>query len=147
MKEMVYRNSREVWIGKIRFSDTLAYGYYKGFQYWIISLGTHPCAYVEIPKGHKYFGKPYDEIPLDCHGGVTYSESDLVFHEYSPKYHCEVKTTIEDTWIIGWDYAHSGDYYASYVGGSWMGDKKWRTEDIFNEIKYVVNQLNGECIL
>ena len=146
MKEMVYRNSRDVWIGKLRFSDTLAHGYYKSFQYWIISFGTHPCAYVEIPKEHEYFEKHYDEIGLDCHGGVTYSEPHLIFHEYSPKYNCEVKTRITDTWIIGWDYAHLGDYYPSSVGSA-MGDRKWRTEDVFNDVKYAINQLNGECLL
>ena len=56
MKEMVYLN-RSRWIGKLRFMDTLAHDFYKGYQYWIINLGSHPTAYVEIPESHKYYGK------------------------------------------------------------------------------------------
>lgn len=139
MKPMVYKSNRDRWFGKYRFSDTLAHGIYNGFQYWIMNLGSHPTAYVEIPKGHRYFGCHYDKVPVVCHYGLTYSEDHLIFHEYSPKYKCDVKTRITDTWIVGWDYAHSGDYYASFLGS--IGGRKYKTEEIFDEVKQVINQL------
>lgn len=41
MIEMEYTNIR---IKPIR----LATGTYKGFWYYVISMGTHPCAYVDV---------------------------------------------------------------------------------------------------
>ena len=136
---MVYRENRSHYFWKYRFLDTLAHGVYNGFQYWILNLGSHPTAYVEIPKDHVYFGKQFDDIPVYCHYGLTYSRDYLTFHEYSLKYKCLVKTRITNTWVIGWDYAHSGDYYASVVGS--MDGKKWTTREIFEEVKSVINQL------
>lgn len=51
MKEMFYtrENRRE-----LLYNDV-----YKGFYYYIMTYGTHPCCYIEIPKNfilyHKYY--------------------------------------------------------------------------------------------
>ena len=65
MKPMVYKKRGDI--------EILDNGIYNGYQYWIVSYGSHPCAYVELPKDHKYYGKDYVDIPIDCHGGITYS--------------------------------------------------------------------------
>ena len=57
-------------------------------EYW---FGGHLCGYVEIPKDNKYYEKHYDDIDVDCHGGLTYSEM------------------VDEKWKIGFDCAHSGD--------------------------------------
>lgn len=49
------------------------------------------CGYVEIPKDHKVDGVEYDDINIDCHGGLTYSR-----HE-------------GDKWVIGFDCNHFDD--------------------------------------
>lgn len=51
---------------------------YKGFPCVVLfqqmGFGT---GYVGLPKGHKYYGKEYDSIPVDCHCGLTYSDNNL----------------------------------------------------------------------
>lgn len=65
--------------------------------------------YVLLPKGHKWHGKHYDDIPVEIHGGLTFSEpitEDMVEGENWEQY-----LTKEDVgcWMIGFDCAHFGD--------------------------------------
>ena len=114
-------------------------GVYDGYEYLVISLGRHPCGYVILTEDNKYFGKFYDDIPINCHGGLTFSDSKISFLEWSEKYKCMVRTSIKDKWIIGWDYAHYGDYtvFDRY------GDRH-TTEEILKECKNVINQLRRQ---
>lgn len=125
MKEIEYTKHRTVGV--------LDKGIYNGFKYAILSLGTHPCYYVFIPKGHKYYGKDFDDIDINCHGGLTYSDDDLYCN---PVY-------LTDTWIIGWDYAHSCDYVGIYDDNSYLAKntKKWTTKEMQQEVFEVINQL------
>ncbi len=56
-------------------------------------FGGHLCGYVEIKKGHPFFGEDpdYIELDLDVHGGITCSH------------------VVDKDWMIGFDCAHSGD--------------------------------------
>ena len=58
--------------------------------------------YVILPKGHKYHGKGYFEIPVDVHGGLTYANDSL---SNIPD---DVKIKKTD-WIVGFDTTHWGD--------------------------------------
>ncbi len=58
-------------------------------------FGGHLCGYVDLPEDHKFFEKKYDDIDVDCHGGLTFSEEK------------------EGKWRIGFDCAHSFDYCPS----------------------------------
>lgn len=129
MKEMVYNISQEC--------EILYEGVYKGFHYAIVSLSTHPCAYIELTKEHKYYGKDYDDIPIECHGGLTYSSNKGIIFPKNNENHRE------GFWI-GWDYAHCDDYMIWY--GGHYGTKKWTTEEIFEEVKNVIYQLALEEI-
>ncbi len=64
------------------------------------SMG-HLCGYVILNKDNKYFGKHYDEIPVEVHGGLTYSEEE------------------DGDWVVGFDCAHYGDKcpYNEYTSG------------------------------
>ena len=68
MKEMVYQATQ-----KREILDT---GYCFGLLYYILSLGTHPVAYIKIPKEHKLYKLNEDDIyktcDIDVHGGITY---------------------------------------------------------------------------
>ena len=98
-----------------------------GFDYYVVNMeGSHPCAYVVLPKWHAFNGIPYDDIPVECHCGLTYSASELK----------GVKLE-DDEFVIGWDYAHYGDY----IGGSSNEFKKWTTDEIVNEVIEVCKQL------
>lgn len=113
---------------KKRTVHVLKKGKHKGYQYAIVSLGTHPVAYVRIPKNHPYYQKDYYEIGgIPCHYDLTYSEKDLFFNPIK----------LKDSWWIGWDYAHLGDCY----GVNDIGKKKWTTQEIFVEVTNVINKL------
>lgn len=73
MQEMIYKEGR---IPPVRLAD----GVYRGVPFYVLSLGTHPCAYVDIaPLGLHAI----NERDIDCHGGITYHRDYLttVDHE------------------------------------------------------------------
>ncbi len=47
MKEMIYEPTKKI---ELLYNDI-----YKGYHFYIISYGTHPCCYVEIPSKSKNF--------------------------------------------------------------------------------------------
>lgn len=108
--------------------EIIGHGKYKGYTFYILSLGTHPTAYVEIPKHHCVYKKEYFDIyEIDVHGELTYSESYL----WLPN------EKLENSWFIGWDYNHYDDYNSMLN----LGGKKWTTKEIFNDVKSVIEQL------
>lgn len=119
MKEMVYSIKRN--------EEILDSGEYKGYKYVILSLGTHPTAYVENKIGVEDY---YDEI-LDnviVHGGFTYLGNAYWDKSYN-----------DQTNYIGWDYAHIGDYMDGFI--FCFDGKQWTTEEIYKEVKSVIDQL------
>lgn len=104
---------------------------YKGWTYSIITFGTHPCAYVDV-KNTMFDGKFYADIPIECHGGLTYSA------DYLPR-------TNDKGWFIGWDYAHWGDlFYSQYnidMGVIDIVSKEWTIDEVEEECKNVIDQL------
>ena len=122
--------------GKERRTELLCKSKYKNYNYYVLNLGTHPTAYIEIPKENKLYRKSYDEIykigcDIDVHGGLTYSNNELM----------GVKS---ENWFIGWDYAHCGDYcgYEEFMPESIRTyGKKWTTEEIIEECKNAIDQI------
>lgn len=125
-KQMVY--SREF------KREILFEGIYKNFNFYILSFGMYPTAYIEIPKTHKLFGKSYNEIydmgiDIEVHGGLTYSAKHITSIKYN-------------SWFIGWDYAHYGDYIEGLYNG--RTNKKWTTEEIFEDVVRAIEQIKEE---
>lgn len=119
-KPMIYYGHR------FKEAEQIAAGNYKGYNYFVLNLGTHPTAYVDVTHTSLY-EKDYDDIILHCHGGLTYSEPYL-------------KTVEKKGWYIGWDYAHYGDYvYYGYETS--INDKRWTTDEIVDECKSVINEI------
>lgn len=89
MKEMIYSLISEV--------DVLHKGTYKNHKFCIVSLGTHPTAYVECKLDN--CTSCYDRRLLDVkvHGDFTYL--DKAYWD-----------TEDQTTYRGWDYLHDGDY-------------------------------------
>ncbi len=106
---------------------------YKGFNYFIISYGTHPCAYVELPKDHPLYGISYIDIEdmynINVHGGLTYSTDSFLL--------------LDNTWIIGWDYSHCYDYSTYSRDCSFLKHelKMWTTEEMIDDCISVIDQL------
>ena len=69
--------------------------------------------YVALPKGHKYYQVDYDDIPVDVHGGLTYSQQ------------------MGDYWVVGFDTAHFSDTI-----------EKWPMEAVLAETQKLFDQLN-----
>ncbi|WP_417136675.1 hypothetical protein [Ruminococcus bromii] len=136
MKQMIYTPNRN------NKGEILAAGDYKNFKYYVVSVGTHPCAYVDV-SNTSLANKDYCENDIDCHGGLTYGR------DYLSALDTE-KTN--GKWYIGWDYAHYGDYMPnSYISMSGVHinmfgvyeewEKRWTTEEIVAECKNVINQI------
>lgn len=96
----------------------------EGVRCLIIRAQFSLCAYVGVPIDHPLAGYHYDDIPISCHGGLTFADEgdDL----YRPK----------GWYWYGWDYAHSGDYCFYYDKPPLMeneyhlGEKKWGVKEV-----------------
>lgn len=111
--------------------EVLYDGVYEGHKFAILSLGTHPTAYVEckLEDCYSYGDERLDDIKV--HGGFTYfdktrwGESDGIYY-------------------LGWDYAHYMDYAGYeeiYPLECRTNGRKWTTKEIFEEVKSVIKQL------
>lgn len=68
--------------------------------------------YVVIPKNHPLHGVYYDDIDIDIHGGLTFSEevTDKLVKAFETS---DLTTDDVGKWIIGFDCAHYGDTISS----------------------------------
>ena len=121
---------------------------YRGYR--CVCVGNnmgHRCGYVGIPRGHKYYGEDYDDIPIYCHGGLTYGS-------HNPNYPV---ANNEGLYWIGFDCAHYGDAkdpellkifgqqnnpYLSDLFSDLFSDGAVRTQEMVEgELRGIVNQL------
>jgi hypothetical protein len=70
---------------------------YKGYKCLIIRHPEflHLCGYVGVNKDHKYYKKHYDEVDIDVHGGLSWSD----FWEDQN----------DGLWYLGFDTGHAWD--------------------------------------
>ena len=47
---------------------------YEGHSMKVKDYGTHYCGYVKLVESDRYFNVNYNDIPIQCHGGLTYGE-------------------------------------------------------------------------
>ena len=114
-----------------RKREVLYDGVYEGHKFAILSLGTHPTAYVEckLKDCCSYGDERLDDIQV--HGGFTYFD----------------KTRwgdLDDIYYLGWDYAHYMDYAGweeIYPLELRTSGRRYTTKDIFDEVKSVIEQL------
>ena len=131
------RNKKRLWYSKLLFK-----GKHKGIKYFILDLGTHPTAYVQIGLEHPLYSINYSDIPSvvnHVHGGLTYSSRGLVYNHR--RHFWKYK------WVLGWDYAHCDDYYAfdyKVLENEYkptLNGKKWTTKEIIEECENFCNSL------
>ena len=122
MKEMIYTDAE--------CREWLVHDTYKGIEFVIMNLGTHPTAYIGVDKNSKLYGE--SDIDLNVHGGVTYTSSRLLNEQY--------EECLSGKWWIGWDYAHCGDYLP------FLGDygKRWTTQEMLEDVKSAIDEILGE---
>lgn len=102
---------------------------HEGYEYVIMSYGTHPCAYINIPEDHPtYFGWRIGSVQLGVHGGITYCSGTLTITETKE---------LEGDWV-GWDYAH----FMDQIGATESDDRhKWTIDEIRDEVFNAIRQL------
>lgn len=83
-------NEEQPWLGEPDSEEGTAFGFHwelkrtPGIGIW--------CGYVDVPYGHPWYGKDYDELlDVHVHGGVTYTQN----HDLD--------------WRVGFDCGHFGD--------------------------------------
>lgn len=121
MEKMQYHKKR------LKPVELLDSGVSCDFPYVILNLGTHPTAYIGVPENSILANFDYEKMPLEVHGGLTYSKKGNDEFLKSGFY-----------WY-GWDYAHSGDYAGYYEESD---DKRWTTKEIKDEVSDVSYQLS-----
>ena len=77
--------------------------------------------YVRIPEGHPYYGKHYEDIPVDVHGSLTFSNHIFGKDEY-----------FSDGYWVGFDTAHYGDT-----------KERWSIHAVMFETLYLFKQIYG----
>ena len=117
---------------------------YRGYRYIIRSCrGDHPCCYIQIPEDHPWYLKTYrnmeDEAEkaiangtpcppyINVHGGITYTDN----------------LNMRNTWWIGWDYAHMGDYCHAFAErfGRKKSDHVYTVDELIHDVHDAIDQL------
>ena len=86
-----------------------------------VTRSGHLCGYVHLTPDNDYFGLDYDNIPLNCHGGLTYASD------------------YENEWAIGFDCAHYGDLQPFYED-DWH-DKR----GVYRDMEFVTKECESIC--
>jgi len=117
LKRMVYSKTAK------KIPQVLFEGFVNFHKVKILNLGTHPCAYIGVPKGNYFYGMDYNTLDryISAHGGLTFSELG------------NGKPLDKDYFWFGWDYAHAGDYMGY---SSDEKEHKWTTKDIYDHCKW-----------
>ncbi len=95
-------------------------------------------AYLGIPKDHPLAGFGYDDLPIDCHGGLTFSGGG------------NGKVFPQGYWWYGFDFAHLGDrcfYYEDGALTNKLGVKKWTIAKIVEELYPVSRDFRSLAVL
>ncbi len=85
------------------------------------------CGYVAVPDGHPCFGKDYNNMDIDIHGGLTYAGL------------CGGQKGA--VWWFGFDCAHWGDIMPSMVSMSCVARKDLeKRKSEYRDINYAMAQ-------
>lgn len=90
-----------------------------GLRFLVMRGPASLCAYLGVPKSHPLAGHSYDDVTINCHGGLTFASEG------------GFKTFPSEWFWYGWDYSHLDDacfYDLRYEKDS--GDHKWTVEEV-----------------
>lgn len=85
------------------------------------------CGYVGVPLDHPLAGKPYDDVDLDVHGGLTFAEEGGHGSGWPAGWY----------WL-GWDYSHLGDYLDCAPS---LGGKRWTLDEVRADVTDAANKV------
>lgn len=106
------------------------------------------CGYVGVVEGHPAFGKDYEKVDVDVHGGLTYSGfCQHTSDERTGVCHVPGTGDPEQVWWLGFDCAHYGDLppaYSYFEGVVRTPDEEYRDVDyVRRQCAQLANQLSG----
>lgn len=114
---------------------------YRSLRYVIISYGSHPCAYIQVPEDNGLVKDvdDCDDVNIAVHGGVTYLHKSL---------HPEiVPDSMKEGYLwVGWDYAHAGDYTYYHqsiddIFGIEPIGHVWTLKELCNDCQLAIDEL------
>lgn len=108
--------------------------YEKGVRVLIMRGPAAWCAYVGVPIDHPLTDFGYDDIPLNCHGGLTFAGKGKKDSGWP-----------EGWFWFGWDYGHVGDRFgfadpkarALISSFDHSDEKMWTAEAVKQEAQMV----------
>jgi hypothetical protein len=70
------------------------------------------CGYVGVGAGHPAYGVAYDELGLEAHGGLSYSDRCQEGHPHEGVGVCHLPFAerSDDIWWLGFDCGHGQDW-------------------------------------
>lgn len=127
--------SEPVDLSSVAAGTILVDDYAYDVRYLVVRGPMALCAYVGVPVDHPLAFVDYSSLPLQCHGGLTFSG--------------EGSTSLPSGWYwFGWDYGHPGDkpFYDLYFIGS-MDLHEWRVDEVNAEAGTVAWRFRLLCDL
>lgn len=91
-------------------------------------------AAIGVSNRHPLAGFHYNDIPISCHWGLTFSKQGWDNSPFDKDYY----------WY-GWDYSHCEDFCFYYKEGEFINNKKWLVEDVYRDMWSSLYDFNLLC--
>lgn len=97
------------------------------------------CGYVAVPPGHPAYEKHYDEVDVEVHGGLTYSDH---CQKDGPICHLPNPGDPDNVWWLGFDTCHWNDYSPGLDSALRMTGNNCE-RGVYRDMKYVKAECEG----
>lgn len=91
--------------------------------------------YMPIGREHPFHGKSFDKIPVDVHGGLSFSKNELIYDDQLAWF-----ASSKGWWWIGFDCAHAFDIMPA-VGNMGMKPYPNATYKPYHYVRWELNRL------
>lgn len=110
----------------MKSGEVIADWYEDGVRCLMLRGTASMTMYVGIPETHPLAGHSYDDLPIDCHGGLTFGAKGGGSDTFRP----------EGFFWYGWDYGHAGDMFLYDIDPKYMAIMNettlpdWKKDDV-----------------
>ena len=98
------------------------------------------CGYVGVPENHIYYRKHYNEVDVEVHGGLTFSD---FCHEREDNSRGICHISDEKVWWLGFDCGHSDDISPSPNPYKLPFELQHEYGGSYKDFDYVTNEINN----